>query len=359
MKQNNVLAYLRQLCCLGLEREAVIPEFLRAMHRVIASTNGAFTGCDNQLIPNFVYVENLTPDLFSLMQELYPPIFTPERRLGWIEFWKHHSVSSDVACLDENFYKSDFYHLVWRSLDQHHFIMAPVLVNNQFAGMFHLCRGLGQKPFTTKEQLLCAQLMPYLSHALQARSQTAITYAEQGQSGMIIMNSRGHMLFISETANYLLALAAHPSVPLTRPLAENAAVLQITQLCRNLVTVFQGKHASPPSLSHVNGRGRFIFRAYWLNALENGQNGLIGVTIEHREPLSLCLMRTMLDLPLSPSQKEVALLLAQGFSNEKIGERLHIKLTTVKDHINKIFLKLDIHRREELLPKLLTAERRN
>jgi ATP/maltotriose-dependent transcriptional regulator MalT len=49
-------------------------------------------------------------------------------------------------------------------------------------------------------------------------------------------------------------------------------------------------------------------------------------------------------------------LLAQGFSNEKIGERLHIKLTTVKDHIGKIFVKLDIHRREELLPMLMALD---
>jgi Bacterial regulatory proteins, luxR family len=47
----------------------------------------------------------------------------------------------------------------------------------------------------------------------------------------------------------------------------------------------------------------------------------------------------------------VALLLAQGVSSEKIGERLHIKYTTVKDHVRKIFDKLDIHQREELLAK--------
>jgi ATP/maltotriose-dependent transcriptional regulator MalT len=44
-------------------------------------------------------------------------------------------------------------------------------------------------------------------------------------------------------------------------------------------------------------------------------------------------------------------LLAQGVSSEKIGEPLHIKYTTVKDHVRKIFDKLDIHQREELLAK--------
>jgi ATP/maltotriose-dependent transcriptional regulator MalT len=61
-------------------------------------------------------------------------------------------------------------------------------------------------------------------------------------------------------------------------------------------------------------------------------------------------------MPLSPVQKQVAALLAQGCSNEKIGQHLHIKLTTVKDHIRKIFTKLDINHREELLPKLLAME---
>lgn len=48
--------------------------------------------------------------------------------------------------------------------------------------------------------------------------------------------------------------------------------------------------------------------------------------------------------------------MAQGYSNEVIGERLHIKLTTVKDHVGKIFTKLGIHRREELLPMLLAVD---
>ena len=81
------------------------------------------------------------------------------------------------------------------------------------------------------------------------------------------------------------------------------------------------------------------------------------MTIEHQEPLTLKILRTMQGLPLSPVQKQVALLLAQGISNEKIGERLNIKLTTVKDHISKIFDKLGIYRREELLPMLLALDK--
>ncbi|MGR8940077.1 MAG: helix-turn-helix domain-containing protein [Gammaproteobacteria bacterium] len=67
-------------------------------------------------------------------------------------------------------------------------------------------------------------------------------------------------------------------------------------------------------------------------------------------------MRAIQGQSLSPRQMEVAMMLAQGISSEKIGERLHIKPTTVKDHIGKIFMKLDIHHREELLSKLLMPD---
>jgi DNA-binding CsgD family transcriptional regulator len=80
------------------------------------------------------------------------------------------------------------------------------------------------------------------------------------------------------------------------------------------------------------------------------------MTIEHQEPLTLTILRIMETLPLSPGQKQVTLLLVQGYPNEKMGGQLSIKPTTVKDHISKIFSKLDIHHREELLPKLLAME---
>ena len=83
------------------------------------------------------------------------------------------------------------------------------------------------------------------------------------------------------------------------------------------------------------------------------------MSIEHHEPQTLKILRTMQKLPLSPSQKEVALLLAQGKSNDYIGNQLHIGKTTVKDHIRKIFVKLDIHRRDELLPVLLALDKQD
>jgi DNA-binding CsgD family transcriptional regulator len=151
-------------------------------------------------------------------------------------------------------------------------------------------------------------------------------------------------------------LAWHPALSLDARNHEDQILSKLTQLCRNLQAIFEGKHAAPPSWCYTNGRGRFTFRAYWLERLNQEAGKIISMTIEHQEPLALKILRAMQDLPLSPVQKQVALLLAQGTSNELIGEHLHIKLSTVKEHVSKIFDKLDIYHREELLPKLLALE---
>lgn len=170
------------------------------------------------------------------------------------------------------------------------------------------------------------------------------------------MNSQGQIEFMSTQAKTLLALVCHPTIT-TETHTEIELLAKLAQLCRNLNTIFHGKHADPPSWSYTNGRGRFIFRAYWLNRESTEPSGFIGMTIEHQEPLTLKLLRAMQKLPLPPMQKQVALMVAQGFSNEKISEQMHIKLSTVKDHLSKIFTTLDINHREELLPKLLALEK--
>jgi ATP/maltotriose-dependent transcriptional regulator MalT len=174
---------------------------------------------------------------------------------------------------------------------------------------------------------------------------------------MMVMDTQGQIQYLSPDAKMLLAMACQPVMSLAARSQEAELLAKLAQLCRNLQTIFQGKHAAPPSWCHTNGRGRFNFHACWLNKMNNEPGTMIGMTVEHQEPLVLKLLRGLRNLPLSPVQKQVALLLAQGISNEQIRERLNIKLTTVKDHVGKIFDKLGIYRREELLPFLLALDK--
>ena len=55
--------------------------------------------------------------------------------------------------------------------------------------------------------------------------------------------------------------------------------------------------------------------------------------------------------PLSQRELEVLRLIAQGLSNQEIGERLFVALTTVKGHNQKIFGKLQVQRRTEAVAR--------
>ncbi len=361
MKHAKAIAYLRQLCCSGLNKEVVIPEFLRAVQAVIPSGSNVFSGFNEKITPTYFILEKNIADLPNV-SELVPIIisafFTPERTNSFVSWLIAHPTLTDTRVLDRNFYKTDFYNLIFLPYNQHHGLWTLVMVHGKPAGIMNLFRPRQQKPFNTREQNLMTSLLPYVSHALQAPDDQGIQYSETGSSGLIIMTVQGRIELMSYEAKNLLALACHPTLTVNGCSEETELLAKLAQLCRNLEAIFQGKHAAPPSWCHINGRGRFVFRAYWLGSqqVEFCGGGEIGMTIEHQEPLTLKILRAMQDLPLSSTQKEVALLLAQGYSNEKIGEHLHIKNTTVKDHIGKIFTKLDIHHREELLPKLLALE---
>ena len=60
---------------------------------------------------------------------------------------------------------------------------------------------------------------------------------------------------------------------------------------------------------------------------------------------------------LSGREREVSVLVAREFSNEKIGETLHISEPTVKTHLRNIYSKTDIHDRANLAIRVLNSDK--
>jgi DNA-binding CsgD family transcriptional regulator len=357
MKQSNALAYLRQLCCLGLPKEALLPEFLKQVKSVIPSDFNMLNGTDGQFIPTYCIPEAPVDKLDEIYPETNRLFWTQEKMLRCMKWMSSHATICDIRIVDENYKKTEMYNVFFTMLNIHYMIHTPVTCNGIPVGMLTISRPQTARAFNKQEEALWVYLATYVSHALQIQGMDDIQYSENGVSGMMVMDTEGEVLFQGETAKRLLLLTRYPLIPMDTLIHEDVLMPKLAQLCRDLNAIFQGKHAAPPSWCHTNGRGRFIFRAYWLDRQNREPGGVVGMTIEHQEPLTLKILRAMRDMPLSPTQKEVALLLTQGVSTELIGERLHIKYSTVKDHISKIFDKLDIHHREELLPKLLALEK--
>jgi DNA-binding CsgD family transcriptional regulator len=353
MKHSKSMAYLRQLCCLGLGKDVVIPEFLDAVREVIPSNNNLLTRQDENGMPVEVIFNLFLPDIINLARELIPSFHTAERLKKDQKIFKLKRVLTDNEYAIDNFFHSDMYHLVWKPCEQHYLVQVPIFQNQRTVDILWLFRPSTAKPFTTEEQKLAAQLSPYLTHALQKRPDAEITYVDSGQSSLIIANTQGEIVYLGKDAERLLTLATQLECYKAGQPFSLCLPPALVKLCQNLDGIFKGEAAMPPVLTHSSPYGRFVFRGYWLDTLNREPSGLVSITIEHQEPQDLAVMRGLKEAGFSPVQTQVCLLVTQGLSNEQISAKLHIKLSTVKDHIHKILLKMDIQQRTALLPKLL------
>ncbi len=59
----------------------------------------------------------------------------------------------------------------------------------------------------------------------------------------------------------------------------------------------------------------------------------------------------IIKLGLSKRELEVLQLMAEGLSNQEIGERLFVSVSTIKTHTSRLFEKLDVKRRTQAIEK--------
>jgi two-component system nitrate/nitrite response regulator NarL len=57
--------------------------------------------------------------------------------------------------------------------------------------------------------------------------------------------------------------------------------------------------------------------------------------------------------PLSPRQREIASLVAQGFPTKAIGAALHISPWTVATHLRRLYLRFGVNTRASMVARLL------
>jgi DNA-binding CsgD family transcriptional regulator len=102
-----------------------------------------------------------------------------------------------------------------------------------------------------------------------------------------------------------------------------------------------------PEIIAANAWGRHRLRGYAL-----GDNWF-GVLIQRQEHLLVRLVDAMRNLPLSAQQREVALLLAQGKTNQQIAAGMGVSINTAGYHVKQLFAKLDAHDRAEAIARIL------
>jgi PAS domain S-box-containing protein len=93
---------------------------------------------------------------------------------------------------------------------------------------------------------------------------------------------------------------------------------------------------------------------YHVRKISTNRNIPLKIIAMERFPNTELVEGQMKQRGLTPRQQEIAFLVAIGYSNSEIAEKLAITIHTVKDHMKKIFQIFDVHNRGELGPKILS-----
>lgn len=90
-----------------------------------------------------------------------------------------------------------------------------------------------------------------------------------------------------------------------------------------------------------------------VQAINDGQiwldNRKIKALIQHAESMRSAEQ----DVTLSKKEREIVMLISQGLMNKEIADKLCISEQTVKTHISRIFRKVNVSRRSQLVPLAL------
>lgn len=119
---------------------------------------------------------------------------------------------------------------------------------------------------------------------------------------------------------------------------------------------FGANRASSASFVLRNGWGSFQFRLHSLVDASITSDTLTAIALHRQDPLPLSVLRRANDLALTQKQTEICLLLIEGLSYGEMATKLHISSTTVVDHMRKLYDKLGVSSRSELVARLLLGE---
>ncbi len=343
------LAYIRQLCCLGLPAETLIVELLHTLEWAIRSQSNTFIQVSDSG-PQSLIAGEVVPEAIEAFATQWSTLVSPEVIEQNFRALLDQTVLRDLMDFWPGFVDLEMYHLVWKPMSIHHTMQALVRCDGRPVGLLNLSRPRGSTTFSDADRVILLRLLPYLEHGLRPQVDLTPSLTAAGETGLFILNRRGDLVFSSGQARRLLLLARYPSIPLdsSTRLCEPPLPEVVRQLQWDLEAIFRDRPAPPPVRILDNGRGRFVFRAHWLDPTGPGADGLVGISVEHQEPLRARLLRGTRQLSLSPIQREVCVLLAEGATQGDLALRLRIKPSTVKDHVRKVYERLGVNCREDL-----------
>jgi DNA-binding CsgD family transcriptional regulator len=355
MTDNRQLALIRKLCGLGLPAQTLAPSLLPALRDLIPAHSAAVFWVDVRYEMTGLYAERLLPP--EAMARYYENHYE-HAVTGFPSAFAARARASDPVSarkVTKTEQSTDYFRDVLARLDAYQILYGVLRDGALPIGQISFYRGARDAEFGRRDQSVLRGLLRYLAAGLrpQPLSPIATAQAEVVEEWMGVVELDGRIISGPPDWSRLVRLLAMGDVA-PRTAREEERV--VTEFLRAIVAQMDdadrvgGQHVD---LQRRSPWGYFRIRAYRLPDAEGRRPDRAGLVIGRKEPRTLALARGTGASPLSPQQREVALLLAEGNSNQDIARALDLTLNTANYHVKQVFARLQVHSRDEVADVLL------
>jgi DNA-binding CsgD family transcriptional regulator len=352
------IAGIRRLSALGLPAHEAIPPMLRRLHDAVGSTSNSFhwVDADGEATGWFSEPPYL-PEVARLSAEsLRNPLGAPTLPAHRVFGAGRRAVRRTP--LPPDFYCTETYRRLWQPRGIHHALEAVVDDGRRPLGVLVLYRGPGDADFAPQDLETVSALLPLFARACHGPPAYEGERAPASPPTFAVVGLSGEVRHAGAEARLRLALALHPCLtPRSCGRGCAAADAGVTAHLGSICASLRADPRRTTTLRLRNVWGQFTLRAQRLLAVHGDDAPLVGIALVHEVPLAVAVDAGLERSALSPRQRELCLLLAQGCSYAAVGERMGISEQTVISYARVIFGKLGARGREDLLRRLLLATR--
>jgi DNA-binding CsgD family transcriptional regulator len=355
MTHNRDLVLIRKLCGLGLPAQTLAPSLLPALRQLIPAHSAAVFWVDERYEMTGLYAERLLPP--EAMERYYEKHYQ-QAATGFPRAFAARAAASDpvsvhkVSKLEQD---SDYFRGVLSQLDAYQILYGVLRDASRPIGQISIYRGERDPEFGRPDQDALRGLLRYLSIGLRPQSAPAgaPAPAEVVEEWLGTVGIDGSLISAPPDWSRLVRLLAIEDVTPRGAHDEQRIVAAfLRRICAGL-TGPNGAAVGLVDTQHQSPWGRFRIRAYRLPDTVGRRAEQVGLLIGRTEPRALALVRGTGVSGLSPQQREVALLVADGKSNQEIARALSLKLNTASYHVKQVFARLKVHHRNEVEGALL------
>jgi hypothetical protein len=391
MKHASLRSQIRQVCCLGLPAETLMPRLLPLLRQLVPAESAGFFWVDaNGAMRNLFAERMLSREKMQLYFDQFYEGGAYDFQRG---FQRRVQEGKSVARVevDASLKSSAYYNEILRDLNAHHVLHGIVRDHGDALGQLSLYRAANGAAFDSGDETNLASVLHYVGHAIVVSGALVAGQAANGVTGtgggakvataeaadgaeepravqpdvkptrdasdffdthdecMLLVSRSGDILNASEAARRVLLQAVDGSFApgQLRPANDEAE-----RLVKRLVDSLMNDPESVPALVCDGRWGRIVLRAYSLDE-QGTDTAPVVVRLVRQEPLVLRFASALERIELPPQMREVAMHLAHGRTNADMAKQMGVAVNTVNYHLKQLYARLGTHGRTETVSHIL------